>query len=65
MSNCARIDKWFGGCRFEPRYDEKPRDYHVGNYEGSLTSLRKYMTLEVYVHDICIRCGRIVKRDAA
>ena len=59
-------------CRFEPRYDEC---YHpclntfkinealkILNDNRPVEELRKIFYYKVYVHDICVKCGRVVKR---
>ena len=49
------------GHRFQARYDEKPRP---GDLEGRMSAeeARELLVTRIYVHDICIRCGMIVKR---
>ncbi len=53
-----------GVHKFEPRYDEKPVSRKELEVEGHMTSraLRSLMYYDVYVHDICVRCGKIVER---
>ena len=59
-------------CRFEPRCDEC---YHpsldtfkinealkILNDNRPVEELRKIFYYKVYVHDICVKCGRVVKR---
>jgi hypothetical protein len=68
--DCARFHYLIGGCKFEPRYDEKRPAvdfFSTFSLEGmdskDLCDLLKHG--RVYVHDICVRCGKITKRDAA
>jgi len=59
-------------CQFEPRYDEC---YHpcldtfkinealkILNDNRPVEELRKIFYYKVYVHDICTKCGKVVKR---
>lgn len=51
-------------CKFEPRYDEIARDWD-GNSKfeySSLKELRSMLLTQVYVHDICVNCGRTIQR---
>ena len=50
--------------KFEPRYEEKSRNRPIGHI-NNITSkeLRELMYYKVYVHDICICCGKVVKRE--
>lgn len=72
MSACAQAGKWFGGCHFEPRYDE-PVLSDVEKTVGRSAWVKVEGTDKVgwqdqplgqktYVHDICIRCGKVVER---
>ena len=64
MSDCERVGKWIGGCRFEARYDEGAPDLSgglemkSGNPAPFLLALRP----KTYIHDICTRCGKVVTR---
>jgi epoxyqueuosine reductase QueG len=53
-----------GPHKFEPRYDEIQV---VGTIDGrfSMTAeeLRRLMFRNVYVCDVCVTCGTIVRRD--
>ena len=61
---CERLGKWFGGCRFEPRYDEVSAGANFDDARGySISELRRLAYYERYVHDICVRCGRVVQRQ--
>lgn len=70
MIECARVGKWFGGCRFEPRYDEPVlstteqtlgRDGRWERLEGTDRFVYRVPPLgdRTYIHDVCIRCGKI------
>lgn len=63
VERCPRFGKWIGGCRFEARYEERSRQ---ANFDGHIypSSLRKLITIEVYVRDVCVRCGKTVERPA-
>jgi len=64
MSDCPRLGKWIGGCRFEPRYDLGPADlssFDTLEGRGSLALVEK-MRAKTYVHDVCTTCGKIVRR---
>lgn len=65
MTDCPRFGKWFGGCKFRPRYS-------VGQASQSALNLVKdrYVDAEsilaaaagqTYECDVCVRCGRITK----
>lgn len=71
---CPRFGKWFGGCRFEPRYDT-PAPLH-GLSDGFWTTITidgikadadkvRALTgapVKKYVRDVCVRCGKAVDR---
>lgn len=64
MDECLNKKKFFGGCKFEPRYDLGPAD--ISRFEsisgtGAVTMFEK-LRAKTYVHDICVRCGKIVRR---
>jgi hypothetical protein len=66
---------WFKSCednvhKFEPRYDEKHNGNNVkfNNASGCsiyelADAIKNASTNLIYVHDICVRCGKIIKRD--
>ena len=64
MTDCPRFGKLFNGCKFEGRYDEGAPDlapfksFKAADTSAFLNSLKP----KTYVHDICIRCGKTVKR---
>ena len=50
--------------KFEPRYDEIPREdvkSLKGNY-ASLDELKAFLVYKVYVKDICVWCGKEIKK---
>ena len=61
MSRCERK-----GHKFEARYDEKPSGIESGgcSVEGPFVDkLLDILVLRIYVHDICISCGKVIKRE--
>lgn len=62
------MSKCFNGGqqhKFEPRYDEKNRggNINVQDYAGdSMENIRKMYIIRIYVKDICIWCGKEIKR---
>ena len=55
--------------KFEARYDERDNGKSVkfgescGYSIGELANaIKKASTYLIYVHDICVRCGKIIKR---
>ncbi len=50
------------GHKFEARYDEKPRD---GDARGSMSlkDLRELLITRIYIQDICVYCGKTIKRS--
>jgi hypothetical protein len=60
MTEPPRCPGLFGIHRFEARYDR--RDTETG-LTGSGQSKTEWSETRTYVHDICIRCGHVVKRQ--
>lgn len=60
---CSRKGKWFGGCRFEPRYDVgEPDTSKLGKVEHYLADAAEIVQAcrpSTYIHDVCVRCGKI------
>lgn len=53
------------GHLFEPRYDEKPREFNANcTFNGTVESVREALVVRVYVRDVCTRCGKTVERVA-
>lgn len=60
--DCAR-----DGHRFEPRYDEHPRDFPKWDrirlpLDWTAEEQRDFMLLRTYVRDVCRHCGRTIER---
>lgn len=64
MKDCSN-NRIFRKCKFEARYDiSKPDLSQMRNYRGyELLELFEKLRSKTYVHDICVRCGKVVKRD--
>lgn len=65
MIECERKGRWIGGCRFEARYDSKPGEL-PGNFQGAAAGLLAFLEAsqqKTYVADVCIRCGKTIKRE--
>lgn len=61
--NCYRLGKLIGGCKFEPRYDLGPPDLsRFTSMKNAHPEFFEALKPKTYVHDVCIRCGTIVKR---
>jgi len=68
FSMCGRRGKFFGGCKFEPRYNretpsltpEQIDAVHEAFGDPLLTSEMESVQGEstTYIGDVCIRCGR-------
>lgn len=66
MSECARVGKWIGGCRFEARYDTGGPTIKPSILKELVWSDDKAEAVDrsrsvTYIHDICVRCGKIVE----
>lgn len=51
------------GHRFEARYDEQPNPAIVSLKGGSAREQREMAVLNLYVLDICVRCGETRSRS--
>ncbi len=52
-----------GPHKFEPRYDEVPvGDLKIESSSVSTEALRMLLTRKVYVCDVCVQCGAVVRR---
>jgi hypothetical protein len=59
--------------RFEPRYDEVPMEptvkfgyrnsFDAPDIDEEAAAMRSLMVRSVYVKDVCIYCGKEVRRD--
>jgi hypothetical protein len=68
VDSCPRKGRWFGGCRFEPRYhvDEPTRELRdiIMRQWAASPADKDLLTIRMtYVHDVCVRCGKIVGGD--
>lgn len=71
-NTCPRAGRWFGGCRWEARYDHHPPD---ADLTMALPSLQRSVFLDndiealellrskTYIRDVCTRCGRTIERN--
>jgi hypothetical protein len=60
---CTHAGKMFGGCKFEARYDRIPPEQRKDVFAPwQSTNEINARTKRIYVHDVCIRCGEMVKR---
>lgn len=64
---------WQKGCaegvhQFEARYDESAPDVssieRLNTTVGGAVEYLNAMKAKTYVYDICVRCGKIVKRES-
>lgn len=69
---CPNQGSFFGGCRFEPRYDTRPASPEAvkaaidsltaENYEFDPEELAEALSSQQYVRDICTTCGKVIDR---
>lgn len=69
MTDCPRFGKLFGGCKFEPRYDEPSLASLFGNglytsmtLNGKIALIEDISPKKTYVRDVCVRCGKAIDR---
>lgn len=67
---CPRRDKWFRGCRLEPRYDvpemKMPPAETLSRFlYGDMVAAVRALRPRLYVADICTVCGKVVDRGGA
>lgn len=63
--DCLRAGKWFGGCRFEARFDLP--EFKPGNAQGTVygvLQMIEHSRAKIYVRDVCVRCGKTIEREA-
>ena len=66
MTDCPRAGRWFGGCKWEARFDEVPNEGEMSFSPQSCSDqIRAMLYHRVYVRDICVRCGETKERRAA
>lgn len=61
QAKCERFGKWIGGCKFEPRYDLVPMNMERA-WGYDVARMIEASKSRVYVADVCVRCGKQVKR---
>ncbi len=52
------------GHKFEPRYDETESKEPITIDKMTAREARTLFYYNTYVHDICVRCGKIIKKEA-
>lgn len=65
MSDCPRLGR-LNGCKFEPRYDTVSAvtpTFDAIFFSGVGAQPKSTPERKTYVHDICVRCGKVVKRE--
>jgi hypothetical protein len=66
MSDCPRVGKWIGGCKFRPRYDEQQAtDAIMWMMTGTRGQLMPRPAKKTYLCDVCERCGKTLFRRKA
>lgn len=55
---------YFGAHKFQPRFDLGPSTWKPESYVGfrAAEHIEAYRE-KIYVHDICVRCGKIINRE--
>ena len=49
--------------KFEPRFDEKPSGIGVTKLKNMWSEdIRSLLIINVYIHDICVWCGKTVEK---
>ena len=64
---CENKGRWWNGCKFEPRYDRHSENEALNNkltMQWALSDADKVLLSNniesvIYVHDVCIRCGKV------
>lgn len=69
MSECPRIGKLIGGCKFEPVYDTTPPALEeFGEFSGAAGAwvlLARELTAKKFRGAVCTRCGRVADQGSA
>ena len=56
---CVRVGRYFGGCKFEPRYDYgESGAIKIKGTSENLVDVLNASKKQTYVGDICVRCGK-------
>jgi hypothetical protein len=59
--SCERRNRWFGGCKFEARYDYGvPQVEGLSYTGGGLQRVLDQMREKTYICDVCVRCGKTI-----
>ena len=48
--------------KFEARYDEVPSHFELHEAKGNPALFRTLLFYNVYVKDICVKCGKEIKK---
>ena len=66
MNECERKGKFFGGCKFEARYDiGEPTMTLKGTMTGyDFREALEAIKPKTYVHDVCVTCGKTINRSS-
>jgi len=50
--------------KFKPRYDENPSGFNYNHirFDGITDELRNLLVIQVYIKDICVWCGKEIKK---
>lgn len=70
MNDCDGVMGFLWGHKFEARYDEMKDAAAAADIKAEGVSAQALTDLmetrrnikKIYVHDVCIRCGQIIKR---
>lgn len=61
--SAKKCTSWLGH-KFEARYQKSAaRTPAIGEVRGDIVGILETLRDETYVHDICVRCGEIVRRE--
>ena len=64
---CKGVFGWFFGHKYEPRYDYQkgPLPNTIERIRGAYPeALEELMPVkETYIHDVCERCGDVIKKE--
>jgi hypothetical protein len=63
VSDCPRIGKLFGGCKFSPRYDTHGS---IDTFWIAAMGQKTPEPRKLYICDVCERCGKTLfkRKDA-
>lgn len=50
-----------GKHKFEARYTKRLKNLKIEGYNMTPEEFNKISVYEVYVYDVCVRCGKIVR----